>query len=126
MDPDGNLCRNMASPLYKISMDESGIMQMDQLDAYVFTDSDGRFVMSGLQPGMYGFDVQNGAGWILAVFTVDEGGYPDLQLLGTPVTNNECSLPSPYTAMIQFHHERNVTADEFFAILYPEIPEVAV
>ena len=123
---DGTLWTNQASPLYKVSVGEDGSILTEQFDSYIFTDNDGRFIMSGLVPGMYGFDVRVGSEWILAVFTVDEGGYPDLQLQGAPIISTEYSIPAPYAQMIQFNHERNISADDFFALLYPEMTEVAV
>ena len=124
---DETLWANGSSPLYSVVITEEGEINTEQTDVYIFTDSDGRFVISGLAPGIYGFDVRHGSEWVLALFTVYDGGYPDLQLLGNPEpVTGYSSIPEPYGKVIVFPYERHITAEEFFALLYPDLTEAAV
>ena len=109
--PDGNLWVNGASPLYSIEIDDDGNVTTIVSDSYIFSDSDGRFVVSQLPAGAYGFDVPY------------EGG----QMMGDPKPGDESlNLPEPYLESYVYELDEIISSQQFFELLYPEAMEVAV
>lgn len=125
--PDGTIALNIASPLYSISLDNNEV-KLSATENYLFTDSDGRFVVSGLKSGLYGFDVNIGDSWILYIFEVvsDDSSFGKLQMLTLPSSVENLILPDPYAEIWSFKHSGLMTSDEFFRMLYPERAEEAV
>ena len=91
---------------------------------YVFTDDDGRFVISDLRPGRYAFDVPYDDGWILYSFAVEENEEHavDIQLLENP-EREYLTLPDVYSSMYTFDNGPYITGDDFWAMLYPMMEE---
>lgn len=126
--PDGSLWLNGSSPVYSVEIAEDGTVATYTSDLYVFTDTDGRFVLSQLPEGLYAFDVPYDGGWLLYIFPVD--GSEDaslLQMLGEPVEALGLALPDVYQGALMYSLDRTMTSEEFFNMLYPQASgEVAV
>ena len=118
--PDGVPYGNMSSPVYRIVREDNSIETISS-DYYIFTDSDGRFTLSDLEPGEYGFDVLTEEGWILYTFMVEEapGHELDIYVYGSSVKDDSGYLPDPYTAMYIFQPGTYMTGDEFWSYIYP-------
>ena len=121
---DGTLWANNASPVYSVAIADNAV-SIENTDIYLFTDSDGRFILSGLSSGYYGFDVEGENGWRLMVIEVvdDPENYAELQLLGSAVETGY-QVPAPYVSMSMYGFDRNMGSDEFFLMLYPEMEGV--
>ena len=63
--PDGSLWINGASPVYAAEVTEDGNISLTSTDKYIFTDSNGYFIMSDLSSGLWAFDVSDDDGWQL-------------------------------------------------------------
>ena len=127
--PDGTLWLNGSSPLYLIDSDEYGNTVTTVTDEYLFTDNDGRFVMSQLPAGIYGFDVPFNGNWLLYVFPVDGNpdSYSKLQMLSTPEENKlQDNLQEIYQGSYIYEMDDVISSEQFFVLLYPEIMEDAV
>lgn len=62
-----------SSPVYKVVLDEAGNENLIRDDAlYLFTDQEGRFILSEVKSGTYLFDLQVGDLWYAVRFTVPE------------------------------------------------------
>ncbi len=60
-----------SSPVYKVVVDETGKEELIRDDAlYLFTDQEGRFILSEVKSGTYLFDLQVGDLWYAVRFTV--------------------------------------------------------
>ncbi len=110
---------NGSSPLYRIENNELVIT-----DEYVFTDENGLMLVSGLTAGSYAFDIPSQEGWVLAVFTIDEG-----QVDAEGVNIFTCSeeiqeAPSTselYIGIINTTFKEVISSDDFWARLYPDV-----
>ena len=122
--PDGSIWRNGSSPVY-IMTEEDGIVTTTDSEYYIFSDDEGRFVITDLVPGKYAFDVPYEGGWILYSFTVEgnDEHAVDIQLLENPTQEEELSIPDIYTSMYSFENGEYLTGDEFWTMLYPEMME---
>ena len=123
---DGTIWTNGSSPVYRVYFDGDEIV-LENTDIYLFTDSDGRFVISGLKAGYYGFDIYKDSEWYLWLFHVEDNpdGYTELQMLGSAENLGGYNIPEPYIGVKMFSYDGNMTADEFFEMLYPEMKEFA-
>ena len=127
--PDGSLWLNGSSPLYSVMNDGNGDVTTTATDSYIFTDSDGRFVVSQLPAGTYGFDVPYEGGWLLYIFPVsdDPDAFSMLQMMGEPAeSDSSASLPEPYMESYVYEMDEIISSQQFFELLYPEAMEVAV
>ena len=122
---DGFVWRNGSSPLYSYSVDENGAVVLGSTDFYVFSDSEGVFVVSGLSEGLYAFDIETDDGWMLAVFEVSGDAHPSSVQLQEYGESLNVLLPDVYKGAFMYHMSTVLTSDEFWAMLYPEM-EVAV
>lgn len=115
--PDGKLWVNGSSPLYKIVDGDVSIT-----DEYLFTDSSGMFVVSQLESGTYGFDVQYGGSWYLYIFEIiDNPDELDKVQLFFGAENADADLfESPYSGVMKYPVGSYATADEFWAMVYPD------
>lgn len=123
--PDGTPWINAASPIYRMEIDEDGNVQLLNLDEYLFTDSDGRFVISNLEVGDYAFDIYYEDTWILGFFSVqeDEDHSIDVQLFEEADYIGNISIPDVYSSYIYFEFKGTLTGDEFWNLLYPAVEE---
>lgn len=125
--PDGTIWTNGASPVY--SMKEEGCdAALTMTDLYLFSDSDGRFVLSDLEPGTYAFDVQYGDKWLLYSFDVAaaEDHVSDIQMLGAIAENADLTVSAPYADAYEYSGEVSyMNGTDFWNMLYPPM-EVAV
>ena len=123
--PDGMPWINAASPIYRMEIDEGGNVQLQNLDEYLFTDSEGRFVLSNLEVGGYAFDIYYEDTWILGFFSVqeDEAHSIDVQLFEASDYIGNISIPDVYSSYIYFGFKGTLTGDEFWNLLYPAVEE---
>ena len=69
---DGEIQNTFSSPVYRIERDEAGnASQVDDVSLYLFADQDGRFIISGVEPGDYVFDVSYNDRWYAVHFSVN-------------------------------------------------------
>lgn len=63
-----------SSPIAKLVIDEETGEEylVQDPNLYLFTDQDGRYILSGIGEGTYFFDLQVGLAWYAVYFTVDE------------------------------------------------------
>lgn len=117
--PDGYLWENGSSPVYSVFVDGNGSITTEITDYYLFTDSDGRYVLSDVKPGLYGFDVDLPDGWALVVFPVidEEDRVFDLQTVSLPEPAG-FDIPDVYSYVFESNYERTITADEFWADVF--------
>ncbi len=60
-----------SSPVYKVELDEQGNEELIRDDSlYLFTDQEGRFILSEVSSGTYLFDLQVGDLWYAVRFTI--------------------------------------------------------
>ena len=120
--PDGKPWVNGSSPVYDASV-VSGSMVLEPTDLYIFTDSDGRFVISDLRPGTYAFDVDYGSSWLLYVFAIrdDETALNSVIVMDDQKVLDRVSIPEPYAGAYEISGSEVMGADEFFLMLYPEM-----
>ena len=123
--PDGMPWINAASPIYRMEIDDDGNVQLQNLDEYLFTDSEGRFVLSNLEVGDYAFDIYYEDTWILGFFSVqeDEDHSIDVQLFEEADYIGDISIPDVYSSYIYFEFKGTLTGDEFWNLLYPAVEE---
>ena len=91
---------------------------------YLFTDNEGRFIVSGLYPGVYAFDVPSGNEWYSYSFSV--GDDPDSSVL-VHVFNSyieDAEIPAePYSLAYHYTDLSLLSNEEFWLMLYPEMEE---
>ena len=70
---DGELQTTFSSPVYRVTAEEDGSFELvSDIELYLFADQDGRFIISGVEPGSYVFDVNYDDAWYAVCFSVDE------------------------------------------------------
>lgn len=70
---DGVIQNTFSSPVYRVvSAEDGSVSLVDDISLYLFADQDGRFIISGVEPGDYIFDVSYAGQWYAVLFTVDE------------------------------------------------------
>ena len=68
---DGTPYVQYSSPIYKIELDQDGVEYFDMSAGYfLFTDDNGRFIISDLEPGLYCFDLSVEDNWYAICFDV--------------------------------------------------------
>ena len=117
--PDDSLWLNGASPVYSYSEEEESCI-FSNTDYYLFTDSDGRFVLSGIPVGTYAFDVPYGEDWITVIFEVESNisRMGDIQLLGEP-SGYSINVSEPYVFAMHMDNTGFIETEEFWNLLYP-------
>ena len=82
-------------------------------------------MLSGLVPGLYGFDVLEEDGWKLYLFEVVDlpESVHDVQLLMCESTIIHDAIPTPYISMQIMNFDSVIGPEEFWALLYPELEE---
>lgn len=72
-DSDGEPYMQYSSPVYRLELDENQTPVLTPVDEYyLFTDQEGRYIISDMQPGQYLFDLQVKDSWYAVRFTVPE------------------------------------------------------
>ncbi len=121
-DLDNNLWLNGSSPLYKIEVEDDNSLTLvfDETN-YVFTDDTGRFIISDIAPGMYGFDIPYNDGWILALFTLDDNEDNALKMNIYKKTGLSTAyiLPEQYSTAIEYTFDVSMTSDDFWQMVFP-------
>lgn len=119
---NGTVWVNGSSPLYKLN-DEGTFTLTEE---YLFTDSEGRFIISGLISGTYSFDVPEGKNWHNITFTIEEGSDSTMVILldGLTLTNSEPS--DIYMDTYTYTLYTEVTVDDYWAMLFPSLEEEVV
>ncbi len=70
---DGTPYIQYSSPVYKMELDEQGMPMLTPVDDYyLFTDQEGRYIISDMIPGNYLFDLSVGESWYAMLFTIPE------------------------------------------------------
>ncbi len=79
LQADGTPFDQYSSPVYKLLVDENGIEYLEPDEQlYLFTDLDGRFILSEVQPGTYLFDMAlDDNQWYGLYFTVEDNPKTD-------------------------------------------------
>lgn len=123
---NGELWINASSPVYAVTVNDDDSISIEMTEYYLFTDQDGRFIVSDLLPGLYAFDVDGPSGWEMHIFEVidDEEERYNVLLLEDALLSNY-TLPSPYAVAYTYQRGEYVTYDEFWNLLYP-VEEVAL
>ena len=116
---DGELWINGSSPLYSLSF-EDGTAVLEGTEEYLFTDSDGRFIVSNLTPGLYAFDVPSESGWVLEFFRViaDEERAMDIQIVSEGIFDEAVELPEVYSGFSYLAPHSIMTGEDFWEMLY--------
>lgn len=124
VETNENIWTNGSSPVYFVTIEDDTVL-LSPSDYYIFTDSDGRFVLSNLTAGFYGFDVQKDNGeWMLFIFEVaDNADEFTLVQNYEHISAVSYVLPEPYTKGYAFSDPYLLTSSEFFKMLYPEMKE---
>ena len=122
--PDGSLWANGSSPVYEVHYTDDGLIELESTEMYIFTDSDGRFVLSDLEAGTFAFDVNYGNAWVLAILTASDvaEGASGVQLL-TQMPSSIENLPEPYIDSISYDFHSVLSSSQFWEMLYPEMKE---
>lgn len=116
--PDGTPWLNGASPLYAVD-DESS--ELESIDKYLFTDSDGMFTVNGLAPGKYAFDVPYGNSWLLYIFSVEDSElYSEIQMNEVSVFTQNDNTEGVYSYFVEMDNIGSLNENEFFNLIYPE------
>ena len=69
---DGVVQNTFSSPVYRVVEDEDGGLRLEgDISLYLFADQDGRFIISGVEPGTYVFDVEYDGLWYAVRFDVE-------------------------------------------------------
>lgn len=117
IQPDNIPWLNGASPIYRVDLDGN----LESTDYYLFTDSDGRFTVTGLPPAEYAFDVPYGNSWMLFTFTVDDTGiYDRVQLFESTAPEYLYNQDSVYSCVVRMQENGSLSESEFFNLIYPE------
>ena len=68
---DGEPYMQYSSPVYRVEYNEEGEKALERVDSlYLFTDQEGRYILSEVQSGSYVFDLQVEDDWYAIEFTV--------------------------------------------------------
>lgn len=118
--PDGTLWINGASPVYAAEITEDGNISLTSTDKYIFTDSNGYFIMSDLSSGLWAFDVSGDEGWHLYVFEAgEEGASPSVVKVFLQTEQTTLDAGDVYADVYEFTDFRYMDDEAFFSMLYP-------
>ena len=119
MTPDGEPWANGSSPLYHAEITEDGAVLLELSDEYLFTDSDGLFITSGIRSGLWAFDVELDGRWYLCLFSVEENPSHaiDINMLGDAVLS-DYKAGNPYSAVYVFSDGEYLSGDQFWDMIY--------
>ena len=118
--PDGSLWINGASPVYAVEMTEDGNILLASTDKYIFTDSNGYFIMSDLSSGLWAFDVSDDDGWHLYIFEAgEEGASPSVVKVFLQTEQTTLDAGDVYADVYEFTDFRYMDDEAFFSMLYP-------
>ncbi len=117
--PDGETWANGSSPLYSAEISSDGAVSLELSDEYLFTDSDGLFIASGIRSGVWAFDAEIDGKWYLYVFSVEEkpSHAIDIMMLGSSALS-DYKAEGPYTAVYVFSDGEYLSGDQFWNMLY--------
>ena len=120
-EDSGELWINGSSPLYSLTIDDSGNINLDiDENNYVFTDESGRFILSDLGSGAYAFDIPSKDGWTLAVLEIN-GKAESEKDMNIYVEKNEegLNLPQEYSNCVRFVFSEALSSDDFWEMIWP-------
>lgn len=149
LDKDGNPIELFSSPVYRYVENEDGTKDLVRDDSiYLFTDQDGRYIISGLTPGLYFFDVSvDDQNWISVNFEIVDQEDPnkcifdfetvDMRTLLDKVTDLEYDedgalisdeiedeeFLSGYTGAIKLDLDHVYENEEFWNMLFPSFDD---
>lgn len=117
--PSGTPWINASSPLYSVD-NEDGVLSLDITDNYMFTDLDGRFIISDLKPGLYGFDVEYNGLWYLYLIEIQdaEDRTNEIQTFSGDYTCDYI-VPEQYSGVRALIFNSIMTSEEFWNMLFP-------
>ena len=120
--PDGSLWINGASPVYAVDIDEDGLVTLSETDKYIFSDSNGRFVMTDLSAGLWAFDAADEDGWHLYIFETGEAGASAtaVKVVDGLQPADGLALEGIYIDAYRFTAGMYMDDEAFFAMLYPQ------
>ena len=110
---------NGSSPIYKVD-EENNKLTLTPSDDYIFTDSEGLFILSGVKAGLWAFDAEIDGDWYLFVINVkeDEKHVLDMNLYSDSHKTTAYSVDGPYKAIYEFNDGEYMTGDEFWNRIY--------
>ncbi len=147
---DGEPYVQYSSPVYRIGVGEDGLTVLTPVDEYyLFTDQEGRYIISDILPGQYLFDLQVGDAWYAVRFDVPEFSEQDksdanvliysdyhvgdsallidyhvLDEAGNPVDSAETDvfgtlLADEYDSVVFLRLERRLAEQSFWDTIFP-------
>ncbi len=147
---DGNPAELFSSPIYSLVTNDEGEVEFAvDVNQYLFTDQDGRYILSGLVAGNYFFDVQiDDNKWMSVHFEILEQKEDDTNIIefetidlsaGTPVAfeidydmyDNMIENPeikyseflSGYEAAVSLNEMKVYTSEDFWNTIFPPFEE---
>lgn len=116
---DGNYWANGSSPLYIVEIVDNEIV-LNPSDDYIFTDSDGLFILSGIKAGLWAFDAEIDGKWYLYIIDIKENEKHvlDMNLFKDCHKTDEYGVSGPYSAVYVFDEGEYMTGDEFWDRIY--------
>ena len=116
---NGELWINGSSPIYKVD-EADHKLTLTPSDDYIFTDSEGLFILSGVKAGLWAFDAEIDGDWYLFVINVkeDEKHVLDMNLYSDSHKTSAYSVDGPYKAIYEFNDGEYMTGDEFWNRIY--------
>lgn len=116
---DGSCWVNGSSPLYSVEIVDNEII-LNPSDEYLFTDSEGLFILSGIKAGLWAFDAEIDGIWYLYIIDIkeDEKHVLDMNLFNACHKADGYSVAGPYSAVYEFDEGEYMTGDEFWDRIY--------
>lgn len=120
LDNNGIPWANGSSPLYVLENND-GEYVIKESENYLFTDRNGVFVLSDLDKGTYFFDTKEDGEWVMNVVEVgDSFRFDRVGLVVGGESYYFHALPIPYKRVRVYSFSENITADEFWTLIYGE------
>lgn len=112
---------NESSPIYNIEINENAINIIGiNEEQYLFTDTDGIFNLSDVQPGLYAFDSKKDGNWYLNIIKIDEEQMDNKLINHLKIEDSNLSYSSPYVGVNIYSFDRSYSSDEYWALFYGE------
>lgn len=122
-----------SSPIYRVTLKDNGRdVEKIEIDntIYLFTDIDGRFILSDIKPGVYMFDLDVNGKWYAAFFEVEESLDGKVSLLKNLYSqeiiddeDDDCkynimTCDDTYAGQTYMAFDQKISEEDFWAILF--------